>query len=229
MTKRYSKERSMPIAKKRHRENRDQKTHENHSSRPNIVVDAGVLLDIEPVWLQCAQQYLRRELVKISNALSLPDRYGLSSMDAMAVMENFEKSGCWARIELFPEARAVMCALKELGATVWIMANTPEACVQELNLSLAGIVEPRHILTMGNWATAQDRVQKLKSIQARGYLDLETCTLNAAVDVVPFVACWYRGYSGLEIADAAVTIIDELSDFPAMLFDWLRYLSMRMA
>ena len=123
MAKSYSHERGMPIVKKRHREIRHQQTREHSSGRPNVVVDAGVLLDIAPVWHQCAQQTLRRELVQVANALSLPDRFGLSSTEALAVLQDFERCGGWARLELFPEARAMVCSLKELGACVWVSTS----------------------------------------------------------------------------------------------------------
>lgn len=229
MTKRYSQERRVSTIQKRHREKHTRGTQQEHISGPSVVIEAGVLLNIESAWRDCAQAHLHRTLTAVSNAWSLPDRYGLSEEEAMAAMNHFEARGFWARIEPYPEARNMLYALDRMGASVWVMANVAEAYGPELNLSLGGMVAPQRILSMGLRATALERTTTLKRLTARAYLDIETRTLNAVVSVVPALACLHRGYSGIELPDAAVAVIDDMMDFPEMLSHWLKRPGSRVA
>lgn len=229
MTRRYVKERRLSTIQKRHREKRTRGKQQEPISGPSVVIEAGVLLDIESAWRDCAEVHLHRTLTAVSNAWSLPDRYGLSEAEAITSMNRFEAKGFWARIEPYPEARNMLYALDRMGAAVSVMANVAEAYGPELNLSLGGMVDPQRILTMGLRATALERATKLKRLAARAYLDIDTRTLNAVVSVVPALACLHRGYSGMELPDATVAVIDDMMDFPEMLSHWFKRPGSRVA
>lgn len=213
----------------RPREFREKPAAQSKETFPAVVIEAAVLLDMESAWLHCARQRLGREIVQVNHSWSFPSRYGLNNDEAHGVFNHFEQEGYWGKIEPYPDSRGVLYALEKLGVAVWVLVNADPSHEAEINLSLGGMVKPRRVITMGQHATAMDRMQALNRLSARAYLDIETDTLNAVVSRIPILAYLHRGYTDMAVPDASVTVIDDILDYPEMLKNWLSSKGKRVA
>ncbi len=165
----------------------------------NMVFDLdGVLLDFERAWALCASWTLARELRPLCDAYHLVDRYQLSKRECDRVWDVFH-ADWWDRVPVYEGAWEVITSLESAGATVWAVTNVDAMHHESRALSLQGLIPQARILCLGARGTPSERVEVLRSLRARAFLDDQTPNTNAAAEdgSVPVGSCASRRLYGL--------------------------------
>ncbi len=188
------------------------------ATAPVVAVDVdGVLLDFDSAWVSCAQEALRRPVVFVRHAWDMARRYGLDAEEAHQVWAAFHKNGWWGRIEPYPYAWELLDALRRLGCDVVAVTNADAPYASERAVTLGGLVDERKIFMLGRSASPDQRVELLKQLHTRAFLDDLPENANAAALYVPASALLYRQYADREEPSDGVTVIDDPLDFAPVL------------
>ncbi len=186
--------------------------------KPNVVLDVdGILLDFESAWGNCATETLGRPIPVRSCHAHLSSRFHLTKIETTLVWQAFHKEGWWGRIEPYPYAWDLVEALQILGCNVWAVTNVDTRFFRERAFTLDGLVDKKRIRMLGAAAHPEVRVNVMRELSARAFLDDLPQNANAAAFYVPASTYLYRGYIGVEPAGDGVTVIDDALDFPLLL------------
>ena len=185
---------------------------------PIVVFDLdGVLLDFATSWAQCASWELGRPIQKVSDAYDLQERFALSAREYHRVRSAFHRYAWWERVPTHDSAWDTVCNLEAVGASVWAVTNVDAQWVHARAISLGGLIPDDRILCLGENATANDRVEALKSLRAPAFVDDQVANVNAAIGIIAAPVLLHQGYQGQEEPAHGVTVIDDLLDFPVVI------------
>jgi len=186
---------------------------------PIVAVDLdGVLLDFEKAFRQCAEWTLRRSIPEPCDDYALSDRFGLSVRETAKVWDAFHRGNWWERVPLYGDAWDVIEELEGLGCSLWAITNVDSQHLNARAVSLQGMIPSGRIITLGHEAAPAQRANVLRDLRATAFLDDRSDNTNAAVLHVPTTVLLDRGYRGMPEPVHGVTVIDDLRDFPEVIF-----------
>ena len=191
----------------------------------------GVLTDFDAHWRQCAEQVLGRVVPQVHEDHQLRTRYGLNQQECDAVWRAYHDDE-WSRLPLHVHAADLIYALEDLGCTVWAVTSIDVRHHADRARSLHGLIPARRILCVGHAATARDKTDVLRHLEAVAFLDDHPANANRAAPgrdapgraagSVLLSVLLNRGYQGLEAPEYGVTVIDDPMDFPVLVEQLLR-------
>ena len=191
---------------------------------PVVVLDLDeVLLDFGSAWQQCAERTLCRPVQAITDDYALENRFGLSLREVSKVWDVFHKENYWERVSLYENAWDLVESLEGMGCSLWAVTNVDSRHLNARVVSLQGMIPSGRIVTLGQEATAMDRLRVLRDLRAIAFLDDRPDNVNAAVGHVPNPVLIDRGYTDMPEPLAGVSVIDDLQDFAEVLLPLLEF------